>query len=257
MKSRNFVAVILTMVIAIAITSCGKKEPTGSSPALEKSSVVIMKANAKQNLMVGTNDVPVPGGSLDIQSALFSIEKLRIEENSGFEGEHEGEHQDSENDNNDVQEAADMVVTGPFSLDISKGETFIDSVAVYPGTFKNVDLTFMMTATSPFDNKSIVIKGDFTPTNGSAIPFTLKSEYLEEIQCHIAGDSITVKENTIIPIVVTFDLAGFFKDLDFSNAQVVNREIWIDSTYNSGLLMKFETNLSNYVDVEEESNEPQ
>ena len=255
MKRNHIITAVLSIMLVISVLSCGKKEPTESSPVLTKSSVVIMKANAKQDLTISTNDVPLQGGSLDIQSALFSVEKLRIEENSGFEGEQEGEHQDSENDNNDEQEAADIVVTGTFSLDITKGETFIDSVAVYPGTFKNVDLKFMMSAASPFDNKTIVIKGDFTPINGSDIPFTLKSEYLKEIQIRITGDGITVQENTIIPIVVTFDLAGFFKDLDFGNAQVVNGEILVDSTDNTGLLTAFENNLSNYVEVEKESNE--
>ena len=256
MKRKHLISAILSIILVISLTSCGKKDPTSSS-LLEKSSLVIMKTNAKQDLSLSTTDVSVKGGSLDIQTALLIIEKFKIEENSGYEGEQEGEHQDNDGGNDGEFEVPDIIVTGPFTMDISKGEAFIDSVAVYPGTFKNVDLTFSTNPAAPFNNKSIVIEGVFTPTTGAAVSFFLQSEFMQVIQSNIARNGITIAENATIPVVVTFDLAGFFKNMDFGAAQVVDGKILIDSNNNSALLTTFEANLGNYIDVEEESNESQ
>jgi len=140
-------------------------------------------------------------------------------------------------------------------LDISSGEAFIDSVAVYPGTFKKVDFTFMINTAPPFNGKTIVIGGEFAPTNGTtSLDFTLKSEFNQEIQSHIAGNGITVANNVTVAVVVTFDLAGWFDNVDFGSAQVVNGEILIDNAHNTALLSAFEDNLSQSIEVEEEQN---
>ncbi len=209
-----------------------------------------MKANTKQNLTTGAINVPVIGGELNIQTALFNIEKLRIEENSGFDGEQQGNHQDNDQSGGSEIEAADIYLTGPFTLDVSNGEAIIDSVSVYPGTFKKVDLKFSANPAAPFNNKSIIFEGSFIPTSGSEVAFSLQSEFMKEIQTYIAGNGITVAANATVPVVVTFDLAGFFKDMNLGSAQVVNGKILIDSNNNSALLATFEANLGKYIDVE-------
>ncbi len=253
MKSRNFVAIILTMVIAFAMASCGKKDPTGSGSSLIKSSKLIMKANTKQNLTTAATNVPVPGGELNVQTALFNVEKFRIEENSGYDGEQQGDHQDNNDGSNGAElEAPDIYLTGPFTLDVSSGEAIIDSVSVYPGTFKKVDLKFSPNPEAPFNNKSIIIEGAFTAAAGSVVAFSLQSEFLQEIQTNIAGTGITVAENATVPVVVIFDLAGFFSNVDFGSAKVVDGKISIDSNNNAALLNMFEANLGKYVDAEGE-----
>ncbi len=241
---------LLSLMLLILVTYCGKNP--SASTSLQKNSVVLMKAKAKLHSTSSMSDIPVPGGSVNVQFALLNIEKYRIEENSGVENEQQGQHEDNDSGGSDnEQEAPDIAVTGPFSIDISNGETFIDSVAVYPGTFKKVDFTFMLNSAPPFDGKTIVISGEFIPVNGTAIPMTIKSTFAQEIQIRIAGGGITVAANSTVPVVVTFDLTGMFNNVDFGSAQVSNGEIIVDNVSNTALLAAFEANLAKYVEVEE------
>lgn len=256
----QYFTIFLSLAVVVLASGCGKDNSVTSS-SLQKSGVLAMKATAKLNPNAGVNDIPVPGGSLHFRSALLNIGSFRIEENTGFEGEEEGEHEDSDvtspatEDDENGREAQDILVTGPFSFDITAGEAFIDSVAVYPGTFKNVDMTFMINTDPPFNGKTIVISGEFTPTNRSAIPFTLKSETAKMIRTRIAGNGITVAENTTVPAVVVFDLAGLFSNANFAGAHEINGEIVLDNTSNTALLTAFESNLSRNVEMEDDIRE--
>jgi hypothetical protein len=84
----------------------------------------------------------------------------------------------------------------------------------------------------------MVITGDFTPTSGAAIPFALRSQFAQEIQSRIADGGIIIANNATVPVVVIFDLAGWFGGVDFANATIENGEILIDSAHNIDLLLK-------------------
>lgn len=243
---------VITSLALLLLSGCGG-DPFALSKSMEKSSTVVLKASARHPSVGNSIEIPVPGGSLAISSALLNIGEFEIEGNS--EVEHEDENEDNDDKEDDEGESDEIEVKGPFAIDISSGEAFIDSVAVFPGTFKKVELEFALNTSSPFDGNSIVMQGDFTPTNGVAVPFTLKSGFKREIEGGLAGDGITVPENATVPVVVTFDLAGFFENVDFGNAAVVNGEIVIDGTNNSTLLAAFEANLSKYVEVEVDDDE--
>lgn len=237
--------------LALLGLAAGCKNDSPSAP-LEKSGTVLMKAAAKVQPAVTLADIPVKGGSLNIQSALLNIEKFRIEENSGFDGEQEGEHNDDDNGKDNEHEAPDITAVGPFGIDISKGEALLDSVAVYAGTFKNINLTFARHAAAPFNGRSLVISGQFTPTNGAAVPLIIRSEFAREIQSQIAGNGITITDNARVPVVVSFDLQAWFNGVDFTGAQIANGQILIDNANNAGLLSAFETNLAKFVEAEED-----
>ncbi len=241
---------LITIGLLLLGVSCKLHLPTNST-GLSKSATVVMKASAGSSAALSNS--PVTGGDLNIQTAMINVARFRIEENSGFDGEQQGEHNDGNKGGPDnEQDAQDIIMTGPYSLDISNNEAFIDSVAVYPGTFRKVDITF---ATSPFNGKSIVITGKFTPTGSAAIPFELKSEFSKEIQTQIAGNGITVGSNTSVPIVVTFNLAEWFGNVNFQTAQMVNGAILIDNAHNTNLLSAFESNLSAQAEMEDHSGE--
>ncbi len=252
MNGRKFFAAGMASLALLSFgAGCKNSSPSDSSP-MQKSSTVLMKAAAKVQPHVTLGDIPVKGGSLNIQSALLNIEKFLIEENFGFDGEQEGEHQDDDNGSDNDHDAPDIMVAGPFSIEISKGEAFLDSVAVYPGTFKDLKLNFARKAAAPFNGKSLVISGQFAPTNGAAIPFTINSEFAKEIQSQIAGNGIIVPQNAKVPVVVNFDLQAWFSGMDFTNATLVNGAILIDNANNAGLLSAFEANLAKFVEVEED-----
>lgn len=269
-----FAAGLLLMAFIFAVIGCGKKAPT-SMNSTARTSTVLMKASVSPSAMntdaaSGTmlNSIPIPGGSLDINTAMVNVSKIQIEENSGNDVEQGGEHNggeqggaDNEVEGPDNEKGApeaeqDIIVNGPFALDISNGEAAIQSVDIYPGTFKKVDLTFSINTSSPFNGKTIVINGTFTPNGGSATPFSLKSEFSKEVQMPIAGGGITVPANATIAVTVTFNLAGWFDKVDLTSAQISNGEILIDSANNTALLSAFETNLAKYVDVEEDKTNP-
>jgi len=253
---------LVSVSLLILVVSCGKKSPTSSPPlsftSLQKTSMIVMKAAAKLSSASSMSAFPVPGGSLNVQSALLNIEKFRIEENTGFDGQQQGGANDNDKGSSEKKDSPgaendtpDIIITGPFSIDISSNEVFLDSVAAYPGTFKKVNFTLIPNTSPPFNGKTIIINGEFVPTNGAAIAVTIKSEFAKEIQTRIAGGGITVADNSIVPVVVTFDLAGMFNNVDFGSAQVKNGEIIVDNVSNAALLTVFETNLTKYVEVEE------
>ncbi len=231
---------VITCLALIILYGCGN-DPLTLSNSTKKSTMLVLKASAKQPAVGNSIEIPVPGGDLSITSALLNIEEFEIEASS---------------DTNDAESESDEIeVKGPFTIDISNGEAFIDSVTVFPGTFKKVELNFALNTSSPFDGKSIVMRGDFTPTNGAAVPFTLMSGFKSEIIIGLAGDGIIVSENTTVPVMVTFDLAGFFDNVDFGNAEVVNGQIVIDTTNNSALLAAFEANLFQHVEMEKDDDD--
>ncbi len=252
MNERKFFAAGMASLALLSFATGCKNNSPSDSPPLQKSSTVLMKTAAKVQPSTRLNDIPVKGGLLNIQSALLNIEKFQIEQNSGFDGDQEGERQDDDNSSDNEHNAPDITVAGPFSVDISKGKALLDTVAVYPGSFKDVKLNFSRNVAAPFSGKSLVISGQFTPTNGTAVPFMIRSEFAKEIQSQIVGNGIMVPQNAKVPVVVNFDLQAWFSSMDFTSATLVNGKILIDNANNAGLLSAFEANLTKFVEIEED-----
>lgn len=264
--SMRFLAVLALSLGLIWISGCKKDNPFASAP-LTKSSTALMKATSSPKAVNSSmTDIKVTGGKLNVQTAWINIADLRIEENSGNDVEQQGDYNDgdqggADNESNDGKEekggsedsldSADIMAAGPFSLDISSGEAVIGSFDIYPGTFKKVDFTFQPNANDPFFGKTIIISGEFTSNSGTVTPFTLKSEFSKQIQTPVANGGITVKANSTVQVNVVFDLAKWFGDVDFTNAQTTNGQILIDASNNATLLSAFEANLAKYVDAEE------
>ncbi len=272
MKKRLTILAVIFSVLFL-IGACSNTGQSGSANSLEKTSTLSVTATSKQDSIATNGDIAVLGGGLRLTTAMLNIDYFSIEENSGFDGEQEGEHdngdaedieenngfdgeQEGEHDDGDVNEdtgAEDIILSGPVPIDISSGEYVLSPVEMYPGTFKRIDAVFAITDTDPFKGNSIVITGNFTPTGGDPIPFILNSQFTQEIQSRITdanGGIIVVSDNSTVSVVVTFDLAVWFNGLDFSSAES-NNGIIIDGTYNKELLSKFETNLAQSGELEE------
>lgn len=254
---RVFASLVLSVGL-MWIMGCNRSNPAATSLPTKSSTAVMKATGLHKSASTTLSDLPVLGGTLNVQSAWINISDLRIEENSGFDGEQQGEHNDgdqggSENESQGSEnDSPDITAPGPFSLEISSGQALIGSFNVYPGTFKKVDFTFQPNTNDPFYGKTIVISGEFTSTAGTVTPFALKSEFAQPIQTQIAGGGITVPANATVDINVVFDLAGWFSNVDFSAAQISNGQILIDSSNNTALLSAFEANLAQYVEVENE-----
>jgi len=251
--------VLATMTLGFGLvlfSGCSKTSPYAAN-SLTKSSLAVMKATTTSTAAnTSISEIPVIGGKLNIQSAWINIANLQIEENSGNDVEQQGDHNDGNDNESDGgkesnEDAADVMAPGPFSLDISSGQALIGSFDVYPGTFKKVDFIFQSSANKPFLGNTIFISGDYSADTGKVTPFVLKSGFSKQIQTQIAGGGITVAANSKVEINVVFDLAGWFGNVDFPTAQINNGQIQIDVSNNAALLNTFESNLTQYVDVED------
>lgn len=251
MKASKFVFVVGTFIVAgLFFAACNKSEPTSPS-ALSKSSKIMLKAGIKSTLSGSSSNIPVTGGNLSLSSFNVNISKIQIQENSGFDGEQQGENNNGGTEAEGI-ENADIILNGPFNLNIASGSVEVGSFDVYPGTFKQVDLYFSTTVNQPYNGNSIIIDGNLTNQAGSTIPVILKSKFAKNFQTLISGSGITVTQNTTLPVTMVFDFNKMFTNLDFSSAIVTDGTIIIDDTHNSQLLTTFENNLNSSVELENE-----
>ncbi len=250
MNIRSILGVGIGLLFSISIMylgGCSDKNPANAQPLL-KSSSIVLKTGIKSNQLASS--IPMTGGSLELTSANFNLDKLFIQENSGFDGEQQGDHNDG-NDNGSETEASDITVKGPLQFDIAKGDVSIGNVSVYPGIFKKVDVYFSLNSAVPFNGSSIFVTGDFHKSNGTIIPFEIKSQYNSMYETLIANGGITVLVNQTVEIKLSFDLMKLFGNLDLSNAVITNNKITIDSNNNTNILSVFEANLSQSIDFED------
>lgn len=217
---------------------------------------VALKTGAVKIKKLGTAtyiQFPITGGTLDVQNAYVNFKNLVVEENSGFDGQQTGENGtgDTGDQGDPESDTQNITAPGPFSIDIASGSASLGNFSVYPGTFKKVDFQLAANSASPYFGNTIVIGGTYTPTSGTAIPFTLKSGLTAQLQLHIANGGITVATNSSVAINIVIDLPGLFNNINFSSATVTNGQILIDSQNNTLLLSAFESALNTDTDVEE------
>jgi len=252
-----------TVAVATALLTVAACSGSGGKTGRQRSSMVTVAAMPGPAPTVpppgGPQTIAVVGGTVALQSASFSIQRVHIEEDAEGEGtgEHQGggeqqggeqqggEHQGGgQQGGGQGQEQEDVVIEGPFAIDIASGGAVLQSVAVFPGTFRRAELEPHLEAQPPFDGDSIVIQGQFQPTGGgAAIPFTLQSHLVRELEVPIANGGVTVASNTTVAFTVTFDLAAMFAHLDLHSAVVESGAIAIDDSHNAAVLAAFEHHL--------------
>ncbi len=247
MKLSKFVLVLGTFIMtALFFSACSKT----NEPTVSKTSTVLLKADSRTLL---SDSILVLGGDLALSAFDVNLAKIQIQENSGVDVEQEGENNDGDtNDAGSETEMPDIILDGPFNLNIAGGSVELGSFAVYPGTFNKVDLFFMVSSEQPYNGNSIVMNGDFTNQAGTTTPVILNSKFDKSFETLLADNGITVTENTTVPVTIIFDFDKIFTNLDFSSATVTNGTILIDDSHNTQLLTTFENNLNNSVELEHE-----
>ncbi|HEX5052450.1 MAG TPA: hypothetical protein VFZ65_11800 [Planctomycetota bacterium] len=263
-KCRHLVAVALGSLLV----GCSSGSSGGGGAARQRSSLLSVTAVPGGRYALAS-EIQLSGGSLDLQTAVFEVDQVVIEENTGENGgsqggENEGEGQqerevrasnsesegEQENEGGTAGEAEDLVFEGPFSIDIATGGAVLGSLPVYPGTFKKAEIALRLAGDAPLH--SIRVEGTYSSMEAGTIPFTLRSHFLQPIQVPIANGGITVDAGAVMPIALTFDLAALFGGLEFATADVEGGRIVIDAEHNVHLLLAFETNLTTFVDCEHE-----
>lgn len=243
--------VIPAVALIFFVSSC-KKNST-SLPGV-KSATVVFKAAAKSTAYKSTKTtvtIPVKGGNMDLSSAWINFGKVNIQENTGHDGQSTSEGTDSES-TTETKDSTEIYLPGPYAFNILSDTITLSNVQVYPGTFKKVDLTFIPKTDSVFNGNSIVIKGQFTPTGGVAIPIVLKSKYAHQVELKLAK-GITVTANSKVSLAIVFNLNKWLTSIDLTSATQTSGSILIDGTHNYKLLQAFEGALSNQgMDLNEE-----
>jgi len=227
--------IIAALASVLAMAGCHNS----TNPKPERTAHVLLTVIPSTSGAAGLQGIAVPLGTLDVQVARVYVGQFTIQENSGGEGD----VQDSV-DEGGGEDLPDILVAGPFDLDIAGGAAFIDTVSVYPGVFRKTDVSFTLNDQSPFNGMSILIGGHYTPQGGTIVPFALRSGFTAETECGLVGDSIVVHNDTLVPVSVSFGVPGWLENLDFAHAQVTSDTIFIDSTHNTDLLAAFEAALS-------------
>jgi len=241
------------LVVLCAAWSCVAGCSGGSGgAALQRNTLLTVRAGPGAGFDPASA-ITLPNGTLDLQAALLGIDRVEIEENTGEGGGKKGKNDgEGKGGGKGGEETDDIVLVGPFSLDIASGSAVLGSVMVFPGTFRQAELTLRVDPLPPMSDDSIQVTGLWHPSGGGAVPVSLHSELHTQIEVPIANGGIIVGANTVVSIELTFDLAAIFGNLDLSTAVVENGEILIDATHNVALLGQFEHNVASFVELENE-----
>jgi hypothetical protein len=254
MKTLQRVSPFAVMAVILFLASGCAKDNSG----LTKSSLLAVDlSTVKGSVLNNTGTKGTSAGTFTLNSAKISISDLIIEENSGNDVEQQGDYNDGGNDtetgsdNETGGEVDDVILTGPYMLDVLNGSLSIDQVAVSPGTFKKVDFKFNVSNEVAFGGNSIVVKGSCQKPDGSTVPVILRSDFSRQVQLPIADPGITVASNSSVTITIIIDIPAWINKLDLSSATAVNNEIIIDKTNNPDLLKLVEANLASLIEVED------
>lgn len=252
---------LVALTAFLSFTGCMKNSAKNATLKMTASAV---KTRGTLKSALTSGPIQLSSGTLELTSANINISNLQIEENSGNDVEQQGGDQqlggtdknegaESKNEGTDGKEgkdSEDILLQGPFSLDISGGEAVIGQVDVYPGTFKKVDFSFQVNSNAPFNGHSIAINGSYVATNGSKTPFILYSDFAKQIQLPLANGGITLQSNSTVSISIVFDLNNWLGSLDFQGAATNNGQIVIDNMNNASMLTAFETKVAGNIDIE-------
>lgn len=243
------IGVAFIVMVMMLFSSC-KNETSGTPGTLQ------LKATTPKLFLKSGVLASVGGAIITLDEAKLEIRDLRIEENSGNDHQNQSGDQ-STNAGKDTSEksmkaesadAGDILLAGPYLLDIINGSASIDQINVQPGTYKKVNFDFY--AGNENNDHSISLSGLFTNSKGIIVPFTLTSDFAETVQLPLAGNGLQVNSGGTTTISILFDVNNWLSKLDFNTANQVNGRINITKDENSGLYLAFLSSLSRHIEIE-------
>lgn len=245
MKTKSLVTVFGMFLLALSFSACNKNDIAVIPGTIQ------LNASTK-SATVKSAAIQIASGTLSLQTAAVEIQNLVIEENSGNDNQDEGNYNDgneSDSETNNVEyDGGDVVLPGPYVLDIVNGAATIDQVDVQPGTYKKVDFDFVA---GPENNgNSIVITGEYTSATGIATPFELTSDLSSTVQLPLTN-SINVSSGGTVSVSVVFDVQNWLSGLDFENASLTENKIIINAQQNTSLYNSFVAAVNQHIEIED------
>lgn len=254
MKTKSLVTVVGVFLLALSFSACNKDGTTGLPGTIQ------LNASTKSATTVQSDVIQTASGTLAIQTATVEIQNLVIEENSGNDNQDEGNYNDGTDSNdgtdnesdsettNAENDGGDVVLPGPYVLDIVNGAATIDQVNVQPGTYKKVDFDFVP---GPENNgNSILITGEYTSAAGVAIPFELTGDLSSTVQLPLTN-SINVISGSTVPVSIVFDVQSWLSGLDFESAALTENKIIINAQQNASLYNSFVAAVNQHIEIED------
>lgn len=240
------IGVAFIIMVMLVFSSC-KNEPSGAPGTIQ------LKATS-QSQGLKSAKIELSNVTIELQTASIEIKNLQIEENSGEDNQqgnqsgNDGKDKGEKESKSNKGDGGDLLLAGPYLLNVLNNSATIDQVPVQPGTYKKVNFEFF--AGSENSNHSISLSGTFTNAQGISVPFTLTSEFAETIQLPLAGSGIQVNSGGISSISILFDVNNWLNKLDLTAAIVNNGQISINKVENPGLYLAFITEVSKHVEIE-------
>ncbi len=254
---KRFSSIVMIAIAIILASGCAKDK--SSLTSLTKSSQLAVKLSTIKSTALnraGAKGIVASATGFALDAVKISIANLTVEENSGNDVNQQGNINDGGNDTENSgkestgAENSDVLLAGPYVLDVIDGKISIDKVDIYPGTFKKVDFTFLINNEPGFGGNSIVVSGSYKKTDGTVIPVFLRSDFNQQVQLPLSNGGIIAAANSAVSLSIVLDIPLWMNNLDLSSAVVLNNEILIDKTTNPELLKLFEANLTSGIEVE-------
>jgi hypothetical protein len=152
---------------------------------------------------------------------------------------------------------AEVTVEGPLVVDLIDFESTIDAFKMGAGDYCRIRLPMDRGAQLPpdapiaLDDAAVVI--DARRADGTAVYVT--SRTTEDVELKSEDEPLVIDQNNR-HLVVGFDLAKWFDEMDFDDADVEpNGDILIDEDHNDDLLDQFEDNIEDAMKLFEDSDE--
>lgn len=247
MKTKKSAIVLLALVLAFTITSCNKDKV--GTPG-----IIQMNASS-QFSSVKSAAIATTAGEISLQTAVVEIQNLQIEENLGEDNQ--GNHQDGNKDDGKENEkegsskendGGDIILAGPYVLDIANGTASIDQIEAQPGTYKKVNFDFVAGVEN--GGNSIVLSGNYLANDGSVIPFELTSAFEANVQLPLAN-GISVNSGSTVAVSIVFDVMGWLSGINFENASLTGEKIVINKQQNGAIYSQFIDAVSKNIEVED------
>ena len=254
MKTKILVAILAMTFLIVNFTSCNKD--TNTLPGTIRLNASATSAGVKSAA------IQTAAGTVALQTAAVEIQNVTIEENTGNDNENNNADGGKDNEGKDNEknsgkdnekksqenDGGDVVLAGPYVLDIINGAATIDQVSVQPGNYKKVDFDFV--AGPENSGNSILIKGEYTSSAGVTVPFELTSDLSATVQLPLTKN-ISVSSGSTVSVSIVFDVQNWLSGLDFENATVTGNKILINAQQNTSLYNSFITAVNQHIQVED------
>ncbi|TSA34989.1 MAG: hypothetical protein D4R64_10750 [Porphyromonadaceae bacterium] len=245
MKTKMSVLTIAAVALGLAFTGCVKK------PLLMDlgGPISIKAANSVSGSKFKTaqGDITLPGGTFQLSEAWVNVANLTIQENSGEEhqdanGNQGGKDTKEKPESGNSGDTGDIVLAGPYLLNIADGSTPVDQMVAPAGTYKKINLDLL----AGQDGHTILLKGTL---NGN-VPVEISSDLAGTFELLLPNGGVVVTASTTVSLTVVFDVQKWFDTVDLVTAQLTNGKILIDPNNNKALYDLFVKNVQKFMEVE-------